>query len=148
MRFAAFLFMLLSIVALSFPATPLGTVSSGLSEFCTNLTGLLPAVSMLMVLVGAVVYATGQISGAETRARANVWATAALTGALVSVLIVSISQPLLTLIYGEGEVSCSLSTGTSGPSGPQPRGPGWQCSQQSDCNSGYCNFYINPSVCL
>jgi hypothetical protein len=40
--------------------------------------------------------------GAETRARANVWATAALTGALIAVLIYAIAPAVLNTIYGGG----------------------------------------------
>jgi hypothetical protein len=37
--------------------------------------------------------------GAETRARANVWATAALTGALIAILIAVIAPSVLQTIY-------------------------------------------------
>ena len=64
------------------------------------MTDMLPPVSMLMVVVGAVIYASGQIMGAETRARANVWATASLTGAMMGMLIVAIAPGVLGMIYG------------------------------------------------
>lgn len=93
--------------ALIYPATPLNTVTGAISQFCGGMQGILPAASMLMVLIGAVVYASGQIMGAETRARANVWATAALTGALVGLLISSVAPTVLETIYGQGQVSCT-----------------------------------------
>jgi hypothetical protein len=55
---------------------------------------------MLMLVIAAVIYAAGQMMGAETRARANVWATAALVGALIGVLIVAIAPPVLKSISG------------------------------------------------
>jgi hypothetical protein len=55
---------------------------------------------MLMIIFAGVVYAAGQMMGAETRARATVWATAALTGALFGVLIYAIAPAVLTTIYG------------------------------------------------
>ena len=53
-----------------------------------------------MVVVGAVIYASGQVMGAETRGRANVWATAALVGAVMSVLINTIAPPVMGTAYG------------------------------------------------
>jgi len=61
--------------------------------------------------VAGVIYAAGQIMGAETRARANVWATAALTGALIGVLIYAVAPSVLDTIYGgtTGSVKCGAS---------------------------------------
>jgi uncharacterized membrane protein len=101
------LFSLSSISFLLYPAEPLTTVTRAISQFCTDMMQLLPVAAMLMILIGAVVYAAGQVMGAETRARANVWATAALTGALMSMLIVAIAPVALELIYGEGNVNCT-----------------------------------------
>ncbi|MEM4348708.1 MAG: hypothetical protein QXN37_04015 [Candidatus Anstonellaceae archaeon] len=85
----------------------LGPVITAASQFCTNLKSLLPVVAMLMLVMGGVIYAAGQMLGAETRARANVWATACLTGALIAILIVVVAQPVLQTIYGEaGTISC------------------------------------------
>ena len=67
---------------------------------------LLPTVGMLMIILGALVYASGQIMGAETRARAAVWATACLGGALMAFLIWSVSPPILGAVFG-GSISCS-----------------------------------------
>jgi len=87
-------------------ATPTGgnsgvsKVTGAVSQLCVDLTSLLPIASMLMVVVGAVTYAGGQLMGAETRARANVWATASLTGALMSMLIASVAPSVLSTMYG------------------------------------------------
>jgi len=75
------------------------------SLFCASLTSLLPLVAMLMVVLASVIYASGQVMGAETRARANVWATAALTGAMMAILIAAIAQPTMRAIYGE-DIKC------------------------------------------
>lgn len=108
----------------------LGDLPAAVSSLCVALTNLLPVVGMLMILVAAVVYATGQIMGAETRARANVWATAALGGALMAFLIVSVAPPVLQALYGGGGFNCSGSTlpgcGTSGSA----------CLASSDCCAG------------
>ncbi len=90
------------------PSTgPLTSVYKSINNLCYSLVTLLPVASMLMVVVAGVIYAAGQIMGAETRARANVWATAALTGALIGVLIYAVAPSVLKTIYGTGqEVSC------------------------------------------
>ena len=83
-------------------------VKNAISTLCVSLTSILPIASMLMVVVAGVIYAAGQLMGAETRARANVWATAALTGALIGLLIYAIAPAVLQTIYGGSEqVSCT-----------------------------------------
>ncbi|MCX8197619.1 MAG: hypothetical protein N3F07_00265 [Candidatus Micrarchaeota archaeon] len=106
----------LALVAAAAFATspPLGTggsVRMAIQDLCCELKGLLPVASMLMIVVAGVIYAAGQIMGAETRARANVWATAALVGALIGVLIYAVAPPVLDTIYSQsgtatGQVSC------------------------------------------
>ena len=74
------------------------TLKPAITNLCVALTSLLPVVAMLMVIVAGVIYASGQIMGAETRARANVWATAALTGALIALLIWAVAPGVLGAI--------------------------------------------------
>jgi hypothetical protein len=88
------------------PVSMLGGLSSGLSQFCNSVKSLLPVAAMLMVVLAGVIYAGGQIMGAETRARANVWATACLTGALIAILIVVVAPPVLNAISPSGGISC------------------------------------------
>jgi hypothetical protein len=81
----------------------LSGLQGGVQSLCSSLRSLLPVAAMLMIIVAGVIYASGQIMGAETRARANVWATAALTGALIAILIVVVAPPVLNAIYaGQG----------------------------------------------
>ncbi len=84
----------------------LGNLCPAISSLCITLTMFLPVVAMLMVVVAGVIYASGQIMGAETRARANVWATAALTGALMALLIWAVAPGVLTAISPGGAVTC------------------------------------------
>ena len=84
---------------------PLASVQVAVNNLCLDAQSLLPVVAMLMIVVAGVIYATGQILGAETRARANVWATAALTGALIGILIYAIAPSVLTTIYNNGSSS-------------------------------------------
>jgi len=84
---------------------PLASVQVAVNNLCLDAQSLLPVVAMLMIVVAGVIYAAGQILGAETRARANVWATAALTGALIGILIYAIAPSVLTTIYNNGSSS-------------------------------------------
>lgn len=64
---------------------------------------------MLMIIGAGVVYASGQLMGAETRARANTWATAMLVGAIIAILIVVVAPPVLGLMYGgDVEGACNI----------------------------------------
>ncbi|MCX8197620.1 MAG: hypothetical protein N3F07_00270, partial [Candidatus Micrarchaeota archaeon] len=93
MRKAAAFILLLSFLAHA--SSPLSTVKLAASMLCHDAKSLLPVVCMLMTVFAGVIYAAGQIMGAETRARANVWATAALVGALIGVLIYAVAPPVL-----------------------------------------------------
>ena len=111
MRHRLLLIFLVSLLPLAF-AAPLNTVVSAVSSLCLGLTSLLPIAAMLAVVLGGVIYAAGQMMGAETRARANVWATAALVGALFAVLIAVIAPAALSSIYGSS-LSCTATGGGS-----------------------------------
>jgi hypothetical protein len=105
MRKIGILFALAAFMALVSATSLLTGLQSGVSNLCTDLKGILPIAAMLMVVLAGVIYAAGQMMGAETRARANVWATAALTGALIAILIVVVAQPVLDAISPEN-VNC------------------------------------------
>ena len=101
------IFVVLAALAASvFATSMLGTVTSAISSLCTGLITMLPVAAMLMIILAGVIYAAGQMMGAETRARANVWATACLTGALIAILITVVAPAVLTTING-GTVSCT-----------------------------------------
>ena len=145
------LFAAFALVVLLAPANAvLEEVMNGVGQLCFGMTNLLPVASMLMVTLGAVVYASGQIMGAETRARANVWATAALTGAVTALLIASVSPPVLASIYPGMRTDCSfVCRGTaSGTSTITP--PGGTCCVTkcnfpgSTCGAGW-QWVCNPS---
>ena len=94
------IFAVLALAASVFAATSLLTsVTSAMSALCAGLTQMLPVAAMLMVILAGVIYASGQMMGAETRARTNVWATAALTGALMAILIAVVAPAVIGTIY-------------------------------------------------
>jgi hypothetical protein len=83
-------------------------VGKAVDDMCIQLMGVLPVASMLMVIAAGAVYASGQMMGAETRARANTWATAMLVGALIGIIIVTVAPSVLKILYPQqaGNFSC------------------------------------------
>jgi len=57
---------------------------------------------LLLVVLAAIVYAVGQVMGAETRARASVWATAMFTGAIIGALLYILLPFVLSKLF-EGD---------------------------------------------
>ncbi|MFA5105808.1 MAG: hypothetical protein WC506_02500 [Candidatus Micrarchaeia archaeon] len=97
--------LLFAVVLAGIVSAQLGSLSTAISTFCNSLKGIVPIAAMMMVVGAGVIYAAGQLMGAETRARANVWATAMLTGALIGIMIVVVAPPVLSTLLGSG-VSC------------------------------------------
>jgi len=71
-----------------------------MKSLCTDAISLLAVAIVLMIVLAAVVYAGGQVMGAETRARATVWATAMLTGAIIGAILYILVPWLIAQIVG------------------------------------------------
>jgi hypothetical protein len=65
-----------------------------ITTVCTSVKGAVPVIAFTMLIIGGLIYAAGQIMGAETRARANVWATALVVGAIIG-LVIAASAPFV-----------------------------------------------------
>ncbi len=89
----------------AFAADPLSNVNNAVNNLCYGLKTLLPIAAMMAIVLAGVIYAAGQMMGAETRARANVWATAALTGALIAILMAVVAPAVLATIYPSGNIN-------------------------------------------
>ena len=89
--------------AVAAASTVLSSLNTAVFQLCAGLRSLLPIASMMGIVLAGVIYAAGQMMGAETRARANVWATAALTGALIAILMAVVAPAVLGVIYGKGD---------------------------------------------
>jgi uncharacterized membrane protein len=103
------IFMLIGFLSAS--TTGLTNLKTAINDMCCQLMQVLPVVSMLMIIGAGVVYAAGQMMGAETRARANTWATAMLLGAVIGILIVVVAPPVLNTLYpdhGIGEAGSGV----------------------------------------
>ncbi|MFA5106653.1 MAG: hypothetical protein WC506_06895 [Candidatus Micrarchaeia archaeon] len=120
-----------------------GGLGNALGRLCSDLMGILPIVAMLGIVAGGLIYGAGQLMGAETRARANVWATALLTGSVISILIVAVAPSVISTLYGSA-VTCSGSGGggTGGSCGGSTCSSGTRCC---DCAPYGCS---NWKVCV
>ncbi|MEM4554356.1 MAG: hypothetical protein QXT25_00705 [Candidatus Anstonellaceae archaeon] len=108
MRQKVLAIILLALLGLAFASSqPTQRLKDALQQLCTGIKDLIPIAAMTMIVLSAVIYATGQMMGAETRARANVWATSCLTGALIGILIATVAPKVLQMLAPPGTtLSC------------------------------------------
>lgn len=81
-------------------AEELQNIIDALEELCRVAQTVLGIAIASMILLSGATYAAGQVMGAETRARATVWATAMITGAVIGALIYFIVPIVLSIILG------------------------------------------------
>ena len=140
--------LILILAQLSCAASPIGNIDKGASDLCAALACLLPIVMMMMVGLSAVIYAAGQFMGAETRARAVTWATAALAGALMAGLIAYVGPAVMNAIYGSNIIcACSGAGGTPVKCLPV----GSTCASTANCCKGDACIATKctaPATCL
>jgi hypothetical protein len=105
------LVLLLNLATPVYAATPSTTLSGGaglqsaMKQLCNTARTFLGIGAMLLVVIAAVIYAVGQVLGAETRARASVWATAMLTGAVIGLIIFLLVPSIVAVIMGGTQTS-------------------------------------------
>lgn len=80
-------------------------LANSLGDLCHGIQDLIPVTAMMLVMFAAVIYASSQFFGAETRARGNVWATSCITGAIIGIIIATVAPDILSQLAGE-TVSC------------------------------------------
>lgn len=100
------LFLLILVVNLVM-AQGTGEILTALCDLYKFLRDTLPIFGAVLIIFAAVIFAAGQVMGAETRARANVWATAMLTGALIGFAVAIIVPWFLDIIWAPGEISAA-----------------------------------------
>lgn len=98
------------VAVLALQLTSLAFAQSGLSNALMSLCNMAKTVlgigAMLMIILAGLIYAVGQILGAETRARAAVWATAMLTGAVIGIIIYIVTPVVVNaLLAGDAGVT-------------------------------------------
>jgi len=91
--------LLLNLVPAAFASASL---TAALNSLCAMAKTFLGVAALVLIVLAGAVYAIGQIMGAETRARASVWATAMLTGAIIGAIIYVIAPIIVQLIIGSG----------------------------------------------
>lgn len=77
------------------------TIQAAICAIVNIVKMVMGAVMLILVVLAAIIYAAGQVLGAETRARANVWATSMFVGAIIGGLIYLIIPVFLTELLGE-----------------------------------------------
>lgn len=85
-------------------------LEQALNQLCCDLQNLIPVSAMLLIIAAGVIYSIGQMMGAETRARATVWATSCLTGAVIGIIISQVAPCVLGTIAGTGCLTCNNCT--------------------------------------
>ena len=67
-------------------------LENSLRQLCVDIQSLIPPLALLLMMSAGVIYAAGQVGGAEMRAKSSAWATSCVTGAIIGILI-SIMAP-------------------------------------------------------
>jgi hypothetical protein len=108
LHYNSFLICIFTLILAHFSFSTTGTeyLQDALEGLCCDLQGLIPVTAMLLVIAAGVIYSAGQMFGAETRARANVWSTSCLTGAVIGIIISQVAPHILGLIAGV-PIACS-----------------------------------------
>ena len=81
------LFVALSLTGVLIASASQDNIGKTLACLYDTIKSALAIGMLLLVVLAAIVYAVGQVLGAETRARASVWATAMFTGAIIGALL-------------------------------------------------------------
>ncbi len=92
-------------------AVSMAAITDQLSSICSQFKSIVPVVALLMFIVAGAIYAAGQIMGAETRARANVWSTAMLVGGIIGLVLAASAQYFVTTF---SQFALGTGTGTYG----------------------------------
>ena len=110
---AAFQLLLLSLLLspILFSQSPgsnaMGYLEDALSKICRDIQDMIPTASMLLVVLGSVLYGSAQLfPNAEIRAKGSTWATSCITGASLGLIIASVAPDILSQLAGGTAVSC------------------------------------------
>lgn len=66
-----------------------------LNAICKDISTILPVVALVMIVLAGLVYAAGQVMGAEMRSRASVWATSLLVGAIIGLVLAASAKGIV-----------------------------------------------------
>lgn len=93
--------MVLCLLAVGFAQESPEGIKSGVCMLADYAKALMGAIVFALIIMAAIVYAAGQVLGAETRARASVWATAMIVGAVIGIIIFVLVPSILEVMLGQ-----------------------------------------------
>lgn len=93
--------LLLSLLAVSFAQENPEGIKQGVCLLADYAKSLMGAIVFALVIMAAIVYAAGQVLGAETRSRASVWATAMIVGAVIGIIIFVLLPSILETMLNQ-----------------------------------------------
>jgi len=93
--------LMLSCIGLSTAAASEPNITAAICDVYNIFNSLVPIGAGLAIFAAAVVYAIGQMLGAEVRARATVWAHALFFGGIFGIIIAKVIPWLLNVMTGE-----------------------------------------------
>ncbi len=99
-KYALLMVLVVNLISFTYANPTTGNIASALTSLCGTAKTFLGATAMILVVLAGATYAIGQVLGAETRARAAVWATAMLTGAVIGIVIYIVMPPLVAILIG------------------------------------------------
>ncbi len=91
-------FALLVLLSVSLSADAGERIREGICNVYGMLKDLLPVIILAVIVLAGVVFAAGQVLGAETRSRANVWATNMIIYSVIAIIVVLVVPYLLSQI--------------------------------------------------
>lgn len=105
-KVAGIILLVFGLVSVAFATDPGENLRNAFGSLCKSSLSILAVASIIMIVLAALVYALGQMLGAETRARATVWATAMFTGAIIAAIIYVIAPWVISMIMtGQGSAA-------------------------------------------
>lgn len=66
-------------------------ITTALCGIRSLIIGIVPTISLILILLAGLAYAAGQAFGAETKAKAQGWAMSMLVGGIIGILLVIIA---------------------------------------------------------
>ena len=91
-------------------------IKSAICEIVKIVKAVMGAAMLVLIVLAAIVYAAGQVMGAETRARANVWATSMFVGAVVGALIYIVVPVFLGALLPDANIDTACGGAQGGTS--------------------------------
>ncbi|VVB57683.1 Uncharacterised protein [uncultured archaeon] len=100
----------LTTIAAAASGSGLAGVAVAMNNICGQLMGILPPLSMLLVVLAAVFYASGKlVPNPEFAGRASGLAAAAIAAAVICIVIVLLMPSILVALYGHS-LTCGSAT--------------------------------------